>query len=83
MKKARILKWGNSLALRIPKPFAEEMGWAENAPVTLLLDERGLVVRTDRERSWDLATLLAGVNAENIHPSEDGAAFEEDEEKGE
>lgn len=83
MKKARVLKWGNSLAIRVPKSFAASMDWSENAPVTLSLDEGALVIRTDRERSWDLATLLAGVTAENIHPSKEWVSFEEEEEEEE
>lgn len=37
--KTRVLKWGNSLALRIPKSFAIEAGLCEGAPVELALVE--------------------------------------------
>ena len=30
-------KWGNSLAIRIPKAFAAELGLEENSPVELSL----------------------------------------------
>ena len=67
--KSRIQKWGNSLAVRIPKSFAEELGWGENAPVEMSLEEGALVIKTDSERAWGLESLLAGVTGENIHPA--------------
>ena len=67
--KTRILKWGNSLALRVPKAFAEELGWGENAPVEMTVDGGALAVRTDTERTWELAELLEGVTDENVHPA--------------
>jgi antitoxin MazE len=67
--KTRVQKWGNSLAVRIPKSFAEELRWEESAPVEMTLDESALVVRSDREKSWDLAALLDRVTDDNIHPA--------------
>jgi len=66
--KTRVQKWGNSLAVRIPKSFADEMGIGNNAPVGMSLEEGGLVIKPDRERTWDLDGLLAQVTDENIHP---------------
>jgi len=65
--KTRVQKWGNSLAVRIPKAFADEMGMGPNAPVEMMLEEGALVIRPDRDRAWDLDSLLAGVTDENIH----------------
>jgi len=65
--KARVQKWGNSLAVRIPKPFADEMGIGDNAPVEMSLEEGALVIKADRERAWNLDALLAEVTEENIH----------------
>jgi antitoxin MazE len=67
--KTRVQKWGNSLAVRIPKSFAEELDWKEGAPVEMILDESALVIRSDNERSWDLASLLDKVTDDNIHPA--------------
>lgn len=66
--KTSVQKWGNSLAVRIPKAFAEGLGWRENAPVEMSVDGDLLVVKTDLERTWDLDTLLAGVTDDNLHP---------------
>jgi len=65
--KTRVQKWGNSLAIRIPKSFAEGMGIGNNAPVEMSLEEDALVIKADRDRQWDLDTLLAEVTDENIH----------------
>jgi len=81
--KSRIQKWGNSLAVRIPKSFAEELGWGENAPVEMSLDERALIIKTDSERAWDLESLLAGVTDENIHDAWEEEGTEARREAGE
>lgn len=81
--KTRIQKWGHSLAVRIPKAFAEGLGWGENAPVEMTLDEGALIIRSDRERTWDLDTLMSDVTGENIHRAWEAgtAAFDETEGK--
>ena len=38
----RIAKWGNSLAVRLPKAIAEDLGLAEGQPVDVAI-ERGAV----------------------------------------
>jgi antitoxin MazE len=65
----RVQKWGNSLAVRIPKTFARQMGWRESAPVKMSLEEGALVIKTDRERAWDLDALMSGVTDDNLHPA--------------
>jgi len=63
----RIQKWGNSLALRIPWAFAEEIGLAENSPVNLSLKEGGLVVTAAAGDRWTLDELLSRVTDDNRH----------------
>jgi antitoxin MazE len=66
--KNRIQKWGNSLAVRIPKSFAGNLGLENNSPVEIGLEQGALVIKPDRDRTWDLDALLVKVTAENIHP---------------
>ena len=82
--KTRVQKWGNSLAVRIPKSFADEMGVGNNAPVEMMLEEGALVIKPDRSRRWDLDPLRADVTDENIHAewATEGAEAEEQEEAG-
>ncbi len=63
----RIQKWGNSLALRIPSAFAEEIGLAENSPVNLSLKEGALVVTAAAGDRWTLDELLSRVTEDNRH----------------
>lgn len=63
----RIQKWGNSLALRIPSAFAEEIGLAENSLVNLSLKEGGLVITAAAGEKWSLTELLLRVTDENRH----------------
>jgi len=77
--KTRVQKWGNSLAVRIPKSFADELGVGNNAPVEMTLDEGALVIKPDRDQLWDLAKLLAGVTDENIHAAWETAGPEQEE----
>jgi antitoxin MazE len=64
--KTRVQKWGNSLALRIPKSFAEEAGLHENATVELSLAEGRLVVRPVLPQPLTLEELLRGITDENL-----------------
>jgi antitoxin MazE len=63
----RVQKWGNSLAVRIPKAFAEELGLKGNAVVEISLRDGQLVLKAVSPRRWTLEDLLAEVTTENIH----------------
>lgn len=63
----RIQKWGNSLALRIPKSFAVETGLREDSAVELTLVDGQLVVRAVDGDVLSLDELLSRVTDENLH----------------
>ena len=65
--KARVQKWGNSLALRIPKSFAEEARLAEESVVNITVVKGKLVVASVSEPKVTLSKLLAGVSEKNLH----------------
>jgi len=65
--KTRVQKWGNSLAVRIPKSFADDMDLGNNSAVTMSLEEGAVVIKPDRDKSFDHEALLSGVTDENIH----------------
>jgi antitoxin MazE len=67
-----IARWGNSLALRIPKPVADRLGLGEGGVVELTVDEGQLVVRP-RAVEPRLDELLAGITPENLPESFDDA----------
>ncbi len=64
--KTRVQKWGNSLALRIPKSFAEEAGLYANGAVELSLVAGTLVVQRIAPPPVTLDELLRGVTKRNI-----------------
>ena len=65
--RTRIQKWGNSLALRIPKAFAQEAGFARDVPIEMSLEEGKLVVATVIESPITLERLLEQITEDNIH----------------
>ncbi|MBI2131813.1 MAG: AbrB/MazE/SpoVT family DNA-binding domain-containing protein [Candidatus Tectomicrobia bacterium] len=62
--KATVAKWGNSLALRIPSPLAEECQLKEGTRVEIVRNGKGLLIRKPR---FVLADLLAAITPGNIH----------------
>jgi antitoxin MazE len=69
--RARIRKWGNSLALRIPKSIAAEAELEPNALVELSLVDGKLVVLRVAEPEVTLEQLLAGITEQNLHREAD------------
>lgn len=65
--RTRIQKWGNSLALRIPKSFAAEAHLAPGAPVNISVVDGKLVVAPLAEPAFTLERLLAEVTEQNLH----------------
>ncbi len=63
----KILKWGNSLGLRIPKAFAEQAGVKAGSDVDLSVKDGELVVRPRRRQRYELKRLLRAITATNIH----------------
>lgn len=67
---AKIQRWGNSLALRIPRYIANQIQLINGSEVDISLDEEKIVITPVQERE-DLETLLAGMTDENIHSEAD------------
>jgi antitoxin MazE len=65
------LKWGNSLALRVPKAFAEEVGAAEGKRAEMTVENGVLVIKVSKlkkRRRYNLEHLINGITEENRHP---------------
>jgi antitoxin MazE len=65
--KGKIQKWGNSLALRIPRALAEEASLDSGAVVDLSIQEGHLVVKRAAVPEYRLEDLLAQITDENRH----------------
>ena len=71
---ARVQKWGNSLAIRIPKPYALEIGLEQNSLVTVSIED-GRLFLEPIQPTYSLEDLLAAVTEDNLHSEvETGAA---------
>ena len=68
-----IARWGNSLALRIPKSVAHRLRLVAGGTVELSVEDDRLVIRP-RRRPVRLEALLAGITPDNLAASVDDAA---------
>src|SRR4051794_41225871 len=73
--KAKIAKWGNSVALRVPKGLAEDLGLVPGKVVDLKRDGTVLAVETAPDRRkipvYRLEDLLAQIKPDSVPPYED------------
>ena len=60
-----IARWGNSLALRIPRAMADRLGFGAGGAVELSVEDDRLVVRSSRQPPR-LDELLARIAPENL-----------------
>lgn len=75
LMRTKIQKWGNSLALRIPKPFALDAQLENNSIVEISLVDGRIVIKPIAAHHWTLEQLLSGVTSDNLHQEIDiGAA---------
>jgi antitoxin MazE len=65
--RARVQKWGNSLAVRIPRGLALDAGLRPGTVVELSGMEGKLVIVAVTAPEATLGQLLAGITEENVH----------------
>jgi len=64
--KSRISKWGNSLAIRIPKHLGSEIELAEGTEIDLTV-LNGSIIITPVSSNYQLEELVRGITPENRH----------------
>lgn len=57
--RASVAKWGNSLAVRLPKDAVEAIGLRDGAPLDLTITDGALTLRP---RRWDIKTMVAQID---------------------
>ena len=67
----KIQKWGNSLAVRIPKPFVKEAHLMYGSSVDLSVDDGRIIIDPHIEPEYSLESLLNGVTKQNLHAEVD------------
>lgn len=70
----KIKKWGNSLALRIPKSFALNAKLKQDVLVDLSIDKERIVITLIDEKEYSLDELLKGISESNLHGEIDTGA---------
>jgi antitoxin MazE len=63
----KIKKWGNSLALRIPKSFALNANLRQDELVDISIDKEKIIITPIGEKEYSLDELLEGVSEDNLH----------------
>jgi antitoxin MazE len=63
-------RWGNSLAIRIPLPYAKDLGLKEGQELDVSLTKGGLLLRPLRQ-GYTLEELVEGITPENVHGETD------------
>jgi len=72
----KVHKWGNSLAVRIPKVIAEEAGIYEEATVELGNVDGKIVISPAAKKKYRLDALLSKVKKNNLHQETDTGGAE-------
>jgi antitoxin MazE len=65
--KAVLQKWGNSLALRIPRTVAAEVAVAEGQALDLQVSQGRIVLAPVTKKRYELEDLISGMTAKNRH----------------
>ena len=72
--RTKIKKWGNSLALRIPKSFALNANLRQDELVDLSIDKERIIITLIGEKEYSLDELLERVSESNLHSAFDTGA---------
>ena len=70
----RVERWGNNLAVRIPKSLAEDADVSEGMIVDLTIRQGKIVAIVAKKGKWPLKQLLDKVNNMNRHAEIDFGA---------
>jgi antitoxin MazE len=69
--KAQVAKWGNSLAVRIPKAAADAAKLKAGDDLDLAVESAGSLTLSKKKRRPTLKELMRGMTKENRHPETD------------
>jgi antitoxin MazE len=64
--KATVQKWGNSLAIRIPKNISKDTGVSEGSNMDIIV-ENGNIILSPSPKEYSLKELLREITNDNIH----------------
>lgn len=67
---SHLMKSGNSLAVRIPKAYAEDIGLENKSPVEIHV-KNGSLILTPVKKGYILQEMVSMINEENLHKETD------------
>jgi len=69
--KTKVQKWGNSLAVRIPKAYAGEADVRSGDDIDIAIHEGKIMITPLKIKKYELKALLSGVTKKNLHTEVD------------
>ena len=66
-----IQKWGNSLAVRLPKSVAQKLAFRPGTKVRVYEERKEIIIAPARKTAKSLKELLALITPENLHAETD------------
>jgi antitoxin MazE len=67
MMETKIKKWGNSLALRLPKKTVDFLNLKEDSLVMFDYNKNQITIKPKKEKKYTLKELTDKITPENIH----------------
>lgn len=64
---AKVTRWGNSLAVRIPSSFAKDARLTTGSTVDISVRDGKIVIDPHVKKDYSLEELLKGVTRKNLH----------------
>jgi antitoxin MazE len=65
--KTRAQKWGNSLAIRVPKSVAQQVGLKEQDDLEIEVQDGKVVLKPQLQRVYRLEDLVKQITQKNLH----------------
>jgi len=69
--KTQIARWGNSIAVRIPKTVAEAAKLRAGDHLEMAVEDSGVVRMRKKQGKLSLKDLIRGITAKNLHTETD------------
>ena len=70
-KKTKIKKWGNSLAIRLPKTSVDLLNLKEDSLVSFDYDKNKIIIKPEKEKECTLNELVSKITPENRYEEVD------------
>ncbi len=68
--KSKVQRWGNSLAMRIPKFIAKQLELSSGSEVDISLQNEKIIIQTVKKK-YSLQELLSKISEDNRHDEKD------------